>query len=69
MTGYGRVIKSDEVYAGFFENNKLEGKGIVFNMLPDSIPADAIWEEGELIYGDQDITDFTNNEFVKKDTK
>jgi len=55
------VYKEDKVFAGFFKNGNLNGKGIVYSMVPNSIPADAIWNNGELIYADQNIIDFTTN--------
>jgi len=61
LTGYGKVYKQGKVSAGFFENGNLNGKGIVYSMTPNSIPADAIWDNGEVISPDQDIIDFTTN--------
>lgn len=63
LHGYGKVYKDNEVYAGFFENNLLQGKGVVYPLTPNSLTVNAIWDEGQIIHGDYDITDFTTNDW------
>ena len=62
LHGYGRIMEKDKVIAGFFKEGKMNGKCIIYNFIPDSIPVEGIWENNELIYEDQNITDFTSNE-------